>query len=131
MLNEEIIYGKLDLFVELSREEKSLVTEGRKLTVRKSRKRYIDALLREEGNLIRDLAAPLEDGGRQASVYICGNSDFFKTVRTALDKIDPGMVSRLVQSRRLQLEVQARGDLQNLREERTLRLTDRFPLQNE
>ena len=34
------------------------------------------------------------------------------------------MVSRLVQSRRLQLEVQARGDLRRLNEERTFRLTD-------
>jgi ferredoxin-NADP reductase len=109
-LRKAVNYGKLNLFVELSREDTTLVSVERELLHTETKKRYIDELLLQEADLLRELAMPVEEGGLGATFYICGNSQFFKTVRRAMDRIDFGMISELRSSARFHLEVQARGD---------------------
>jgi ferredoxin-NADP reductase len=117
-------YGKLDLFVELSRENISLRSHKRMLLRSETGVRYIDALMMEEADLLEDLALSIEDGGREATFYICGNSEFFTTVRATLDKIDPSMVPSLVRDGRLNLEVQARGEIEGKGVEKVVHLRE-------
>ncbi|CAB9504465.1 b5 type B [Seminavis robusta] len=123
-LKDAVNYGKLQLYIELSREEKTVVTEHRKIKRRPTAKRYIDKLLLDEQELIRELAAPIDEGGMEASFFVCGNNEFFKTVRLALDSIDDGLVETLVRTNRLQLEVQARGGIDGKADTRPIRLTE-------
>lgn len=117
-------YGKLNLFVELSRENISLRSRNRMLLRNETGVRYIDALMIEEAELLEDLALSIEDGGREATFYICGNSEFFTTVRATLDKIDPSMVPSLVRDGRLNLEVQARGEIEGKGGEKVVHLRE-------
>jgi len=123
-LKEAVNYGKLQLFVELSREDRTIVTSHRALIRKQTKKRYIDQLLRDQRELIRELAAPIDEGGMEASFYVCGNNEFFKTVRLTLEAIDDGIVNSLVHGNRLQLEVQARGGLDGKEDCKPMKLTE-------
>jgi ferredoxin-NADP reductase/predicted heme/steroid binding protein len=123
-LTKAVNYGKLNLFVELSREVTTLTTSKRKLLRKETKKRYIDQLLLQEAELIRELATPVEEGGLGAYFYVCGTNHFFSTVRRSLGQISSGMVAGLVSSARLHLEVQARGTRNDQASKPPVKLTE-------
>jgi ferredoxin-NADP reductase/predicted heme/steroid binding protein/Ca2+-binding EF-hand superfamily protein len=106
-----VSYGKLNLFIEFSREETTIMTVDRKLVRKKTQKCYIDRLLHQEAALLLELARPVKDGGRGAYVYVCGNNEFFQTVRKGMTQVKNHGLSfeLLIGESRLHLEVQARG----------------------
>ncbi|MEU7826584.1 FHA domain-containing protein [Catellatospora sp. NPDC049133] len=101
--------GRLNLAVAFSRADAGIRFDGRRHVVGAGQRRRVDDVIRAEADGLWDLLRPVEDGGRGASVYVCGSSRFSVAVLQALTAIVPGdgreFLRRLVADGRLAQDV--------------------------
>ncbi|MFC7245647.1 FHA domain-containing protein [Catellatospora aurea] len=101
--------GRLNLSVAFSRADAAIRFDGQRHVVGAGQRRRVDDVIRAEADALWDLLRPVEDGGRGASVYVCGSSRFSVAVLQALTAIVPGdgreFLRRLVAEGRLAQDV--------------------------
>ena len=89
-LNVAAAAGRLKFSVAFSRADAAIGFDGQRHVVQAGQRRRVDDVIRAEAQALWELLRSTEDGGRGASVYVCGSARFAASVVKALAEIVPG-----------------------------------------
>ena len=82
--------GRLDLSVAFSRADAAIRFDGARHVVQAGQRCRVDDMIRAAADDLWELLRSTGQGGRGASVYVCGSAPFAVSVRQALTDIVPG-----------------------------------------